>query len=113
MVERFPSGPSTRPPPFPLVNSASPWIGPGAVQGAKRRSGPLTARTDPGAAPGYWARKAAPPVPSGPRLLLVPYHSPTRPSDVKVVDQDVDGCLSDVVTWNGEAGHELIGCAIL
>ena len=34
-------------PPFPLVNS-SPSDRPGAVQGAKRRSGPLTARTDLG-----------------------------------------------------------------
>ena len=46
MTERFPSGPDTGPnPPFSLVNSP-PSDRPGAVQGAKRRSGPLTARTD-------------------------------------------------------------------
>ena len=49
MTERFPFGPFTRPaPPFSLVSSASFGSAPGAVQGAKRRSVPLTARTDPG-----------------------------------------------------------------
>ena len=33
-------------PPFSLINSYPPSDRPGAVQGAKRRSGPLTARTD-------------------------------------------------------------------
>ena len=32
--------------PFSLLNSHPVRIGPGAAQGAKRRSGPLTARTD-------------------------------------------------------------------
>ena len=47
MAERFPSGPSARPEslPFPREQPTS-RIGPQAVQGAKRRSGPLTARTD-------------------------------------------------------------------
>ena len=48
---KVPFRPGHRPekpkPPFPLVNS-SPSDRPGAVQGAKRRSGPLTARTDLG-----------------------------------------------------------------
>ena len=47
MAVRFPSGPSTRPeiPLFPREQRVSPDR-PGAVQGAKRRSEPLTARTD-------------------------------------------------------------------
>ena len=48
MAERFPSGPSTRPEPppfFPRGQRVSPDR-PVAVQGAKRRSVPLTARTD-------------------------------------------------------------------
>ena len=45
MSERFPFGPSTRPPPFPREQRLSPDQ-PGAVRGAKRRSVPLTARTD-------------------------------------------------------------------
>ena len=51
MAERFPSGPSTRPEtlvPLSLVNSTFSLDRPGAVQGAEQRSGPLTARTDPG-----------------------------------------------------------------
>ena len=49
MAERFPSGPSERPDPplFPREQRVSPDR-PAAVQGAKRRSGPLTAKTDPG-----------------------------------------------------------------
>ena len=49
MTERFPFGPSTRPEPplFPREQRVSPDR-PAAVQGAKRRSEPLTARTDPG-----------------------------------------------------------------
>ena len=54
MAERFPSGPSTQPEtllPLSLVNSTfsldRPASGPGR-EAAKRRSGPLTARTDPG-----------------------------------------------------------------
>ena len=47
MTERFPFGPSTRPePPFSPHKQSSLRIGPQAVQGAKRRSEPLTARTD-------------------------------------------------------------------
>ena len=47
MAERLPFGPSHGPKfPFSLVNSASLQIGPELVQGAKRRSEPLTARTD-------------------------------------------------------------------
>ena len=47
MTERFPFGPSTRPAPplFPREQRVSPDR-PAAVQGAKRRSEPLTARTD-------------------------------------------------------------------
>ena len=47
MTERFPFGPSTRPEPplFPREQRISPDR-PAAVQGAKRRSEPLTARTD-------------------------------------------------------------------
>ena len=47
MTERFLSGPSTRPEPplFPREQRVSPDR-PAAVQGAKRRSVPLTARTD-------------------------------------------------------------------
>ena len=47
MTERFPFGPSTRPeiPLFPREQRVSPDRS-GAVQGAKRRSEPLTARTD-------------------------------------------------------------------
>ena len=49
MTERFPFGPSTRPEPttpfFPREQRVF-RIGPQAVQGAKRRSVPLTARTD-------------------------------------------------------------------
>ena len=47
MTERFPFGPSTRPeiPLFPREQRVSPDR-PAAVQGAKRRSEPLTARTD-------------------------------------------------------------------
>ena len=49
MAERFLSARQARlNPPFSLVNSHLLRIGPQAVQGAKRRSGPLTARTDPG-----------------------------------------------------------------
>ena len=49
MAERFLSARQARlNPPFSLVNSYLLRIGPQAVQGAKRRSGPLTARTDPG-----------------------------------------------------------------
>ena len=44
MTERFPFGPSTRPL-FPREQRC-PSDRPGAVQGAKRRSEPLTARTD-------------------------------------------------------------------
>ena len=48
MTERFPFGPSRRPdPPFSLVKQRVFQIGPESVQGAKRRSEPLTARTDP------------------------------------------------------------------
>ena len=47
MTERFPFGPSTRPeiPLFPREQRVSPDR-PVAVQGAKRRSEPLTARTN-------------------------------------------------------------------
>ena len=45
MTERFPFCPSTRPPLSPREQRVSPDR-PAAVQGAKRRSEPLTARTD-------------------------------------------------------------------
>ena len=61
--QRFPFRPvrTARNPPFPSYKRPSPDR-PGAVQGAKRRSEPLTARTDPGSSR---ARGAVPSLPAG------------------------------------------------